>query len=362
MSASDLWTRDMLAPVGRLPTEQVRQLSESADFGTTVTEHMVMLNWSAEQGWHDGIVCPFGDLTINPVMSGLHNGQVVFEGLKVFRQSDGGLAGFRVVDHSRRLAASAHRLALPALPEDLFIASISELLQVDERWIPNGEDRSLYVRPTIFGTESTLALRPARTCTYLLLAFPTSAFFGQKAGSIAVWATTDYSRAAPGGTGEAKCAGNYAAGFIAQQQALAHDCQQVLWLDAAEKRWIEEMGGMNVFWMDAGALVTPPLSGTLLRGITRDSILALAARMGIPVEQRRVSLGEFCQRVAAGKITEVFACGTAAVIAPIGRIATTDGDLSIGGGPVTTRLRKVLTDIQYGRAADTEGWMFPFRW
>jgi branched-chain amino acid aminotransferase len=362
--ATGVWTRCLLPSDSRLPKGQVRRASATATFGSVFTEHMVTLSWSAERGWHDGRVRPFGPLTMQPALLGLHYGQVVFEGLKVFRQPDGSAAGFRLGDHARRFAASARRLAIPELPEDLFASAIGELVRADAHWVPDGVGRSLYLRPTIYGSESTLALRPAREYTFLLLAFPTEAFFGPDVAPISVWATTRYSRAAPGGTGAAKCAGNYAAGFPAQQEAIAHGCKQVLWLYSAEKRWIEEMGGMNVFWVTrSGTLVTPPLTGTLLPGITRDSILTLAACLGIPVELRRVALEEFCAQAATGQITEAFACGTAAVITPIGRIVTSLGEWLIGGrvpGPVAARLREALVSVQYGYAADPDGWLMPF--
>ncbi|GAA0247680.1 branched-chain amino acid aminotransferase [Saccharothrix mutabilis subsp. mutabilis] len=355
MTATTSWAH--LPGPDPLPDARVRERSANAPFGTVFTEHAVTLRWTPERGWHDGAVRPHASMTVPAALSGLHYGQVVFEGLKVYRQPDGVPAGFRVADHARRFAASARRLAIPELPAELFESAIRALLAVDGRWVPEGEGRALYLRPTLYGAESTLALRPAREYAFQLLAFPTEAFFGHAVEPIAVWAPTRYSRAAPGGTGEAKCAGNYAAGFAAQREAVEHGCRQVLWLDAAEHRFVEELGGMNVFWVtEDGTLGTPPLSGTLLPGITRDSILTLAARAGLRTEQRAITLDELCSQAT----TEVFACGTAAVATPVGAVVGAHGRWEVGdgrAGPVTTGLREALTAIHHGRAPDPDNWL-----
>ncbi|SDP94224.1 branched-chain amino acid aminotransferase [Lentzea jiangxiensis] len=354
------WIREFAA-TSRLSDVQVRELADTAGFGETFTDHMVTARWSADDGWHDPRVLPRRPMTVDPAMVGLHYGQVVFEGLKVYRTPEGGAAGFRLAEHCRRLARSASRFAIPEFPEDLFLESITELVRADSRWLPSICGRALYLRPTLLGTETTLALRPSATYSYLLLAFPTGSFFGSVAESVSVWATHRYSRAAPGGTGAAKCAGNYAASFLAQQEARERGCHQVLWLDAVERQWIEEMGGMNVFWVCAdGSLVTPPLTGTVLEGVTRDSIMVLARRRGISVREKRVGLADFLADVTAGRITEAFACGTAAAITPIRKVASDIGSCDLGGGlagPITHLLRSDLTAIHHGTSGRPERWM-----
>lgn len=352
-----MWTR--LAADRRLPAEEIARRCAKPAFGEVLTEHMVSLRWTAERGWHDGAVLPYAPLTMDPAMVGLHYGQVVFEGLKAYRQPDGSVAAFRPVDHARRFRRSAARLAMPELPEELFLDSLAALVDIDRAWVPTAETHSLYLRPIMYGTDASLALRPAREYRYLALALVTENFFGADAPPVSVWASTRYTRAAPGGTGEAKCAGNYAGGFLAQLEAAEHGCQQVVWLDAAEHRLVEEMGGMNVFFVRGDTLVTPPLSGTLLPGVTRMSVLTLAAGLGLAVDERPVPLSEVRAGCASGAITEAFACGTAAVVTPIGRVVTEDGAWMVGDGAtgqLTARLRTELVDLHLGLASDRHGW------
>lgn len=360
------WADHRLSPAERLPDAVLRERCTRPAFGTVLTEHMVSLKWSADEGWHDGELLPYAPLPMDPAMVGLHYGQVVFEGLKAFRQMDGSVAAFRAYDHARRFQRSARRLAMPELPEQLFVSAIDELVRADLRWVPSGESQSLYLRPLLYATDPSLALQPAREYRFLLLAFVTESFFGAHGSPVSVWATSRYTRAAPGGTGEAKCAGNYAPGFLAQQEAAEHGCQQVIWLDAGQRRWVEEMGGMNVFWVrerDGGTtLTTPQLTGTLLPGITRDSLLTLAGEHGMRTEQRQLSLEQWCSEARSGVITESFACGTAAVVTPIGKIVTQEGEWPVGTGTtgeVCRELRSALVGIQRGAAVDRFGWLHP---
>jgi branched-chain amino acid aminotransferase len=343
----------------RLPAEEIARRCARPAFGEVLTEHMVSLRWSADAGWHDGAVLPREPLAMDPAMAGLHYGQVVFEGLKAYRQPDGSVAAFRPLDHARRFRRSAARLAMPELPEELFLDSLTTLVDVDRAWVPAADTQSLYLRPILYATDANLALRPGLEYRYLVLALVTENFFGADAPPVSVWASSRYSRAARGGTGEAKCAGNYAGGFLAQKEAAEHGCQQVVWLDAAEHRLVEEMGGMNIFFVRDGVLVTPPLSGTLLPGVTRLSVLTLAAALGLAVRERPVPLAEVLAGCADGSVTEVFACGTAAVVTPVGRLVTEDGEWVVGdgaAGPVTGRLRADLVDLHLGRAPDPHGW------
>ncbi|WP_253662007.1 branched-chain amino acid aminotransferase [Williamsia maris] len=334
-------------------------------FGNYFTDHMVSIDWDADRGWHDAAVVPYGPISLDPSAMVLHYAQEIFEGLKAYRQADGTIASFRPDANARRLNNSARRLAMPELPEDVFLGALRALLAADHEWVPaaGGED-SLYVRPFMFATEAALGVRPSNSYRYLVIASPAGAYFPGGVKPVSVWLSSEYVRAAPGGIGDAKTGGNYAASLLAQAQAAEHGCEQVVWLDAVERRFIEEMGGMNLFFvLGSGAdarLVTPELSGSLLPGVTRDSLLALSVDAGIAVEERKVSSEELRKGVASGDITEVFACGTAAVITPVGRVKGDSDDYQIGDGTpgeVTTALRDTLTGIQRGTFADTHGWM-----
>ncbi|MGQ0842051.1 branched-chain amino acid aminotransferase [Actinokineospora sp.] len=344
--------------------DRVAEVLARPGFGQHFTDHMVTVRYTREQGWHDARVEPYGPITLAPSAMVLHYGQAIFEGLKAYRQPDGSIASFRPAANAARFRASAVRLAMPELPDELFLASLSELVDVDRRWVPEESEESLYLRPFMISTEAALGVRPSSAYTYLLIASPAGSYFPGGVKPVSVWLSTEYVRAAPGGTGAAKFAGNYAASLVAQAQAAEQGCDQVVWLDAVERRWVEEMGGMNLFFvLGSGAdarVVTPELSGALLPGITRDSLLRLASELGYGIEERRISTEEWEKKVESGELTEVFACGTAAVITPVGHVKHADGEFSVNGGatgPVTTRLRERLTGIQRGAIADTHGWM-----
>ncbi|GLZ53300.1 branched-chain amino acid aminotransferase [Actinomycetospora sp. NBRC 106378] len=346
--------------------ERVAEVLAAPGFGKYFTDHMVTIRWDAAHGWHDARVEPYAPLQIDPASVVLHYSQTIFEGLKAYRQPDGSIASFRPWANAARMARSAERLAMPPLPEELFLDSIRELLAVDHRWVPAaGGEESLYLRPFMIGSSSGLGVRPSEEYLYLLIASPAGAYFPRGLAPVSVWLSTDYVRAVPGGTGEAKCGGNYAASLAAQAQAAAQGCDQVVWLDALEHRWVEEMGGMNLFFVFTDAqghheVVTPELSGSLLPGITRRSLLELAREDGATVTERRISTDEWEKEVASGGLSEVFACGTAAVITPVGSVKYDGGSFEIGDGtpgPVTARLRERLTDIQRGAAPDPHGWM-----
>ncbi|GAA4975228.1 branched-chain amino acid aminotransferase [Kineococcus glutinatus] len=330
-------------------------------FGNFFTDHMATATWTAGAGWHDDAVVPYAPLVLDPSAAVLHYAQEVFEGLKAYRHADGSVWAFRPEANARRLARSARRLALPELPEEAFLASIEQLVRADEAWVPSGGESSLYLRPFMIATEAFLGVRAAREVRYLVIASPAGSYFAGGLKPVSIWLSQDYTRAALGGTGSAKCGGNYAASLLPQQQAAEHGCDQVCFVDAAERRWVEELGGMNIYFVhDDGSIVTPALSGSILEGITRASLLQLAADAGRAVEERRVSVEEWREGVASGRITEVFACGTAAVITPVGRLVSPDGELvhgTGGAGPVTEELRRTLLDVQYGRREDTHGWM-----
>ncbi|MFD4432401.1 branched-chain amino acid aminotransferase [Nocardia sp. NPDC058497] len=344
--------------------QQREEVLAAPGFGRFFTDHMVSIDY-ADGEWGNARVEPYGPLSLDPATMVFHYGQAIFEGLKAYRQPDGSIATFRIDANAARFRRSAARMAMAELPDELFVESVRQLLEVDAGWVPAaGGEESLYLRPFMFSTESGLGVKPASANKYRLLGSPAGAYFPRGVKPVRVWLSTEYVRAAPGGTGEAKVAGNYAASLLAQAQATEKGCDQVVWLDACERSYVEEMGTNNLFFVfgtgSEARLVTPELSGSLLPGITRDSLLTLAADSGYPVEERKVSVEEWRKGAESGEISEVFACGTAAVITPVGWVKSAEGEFSIGGGEpgeVTMALRDTLTGIQRGTFADTHGWM-----
>ena len=289
------------------PPEQRAALMANPGFGRVFSDHMVTIRYSQDQGWHDAKVEPRGPVVLDPAAAVLHYAQEIFEGLKAYRTADGGVALFRPEENARRFRESAERLAMPPLPESAFLAALDELIKADAAWIPEG-DGSLYLRPFMFASEAFLGVRPANEYLFIVIASSVGAYFKGGAEAIAVWASEDYTRAAIGGTGAAKCGGNYAASLVAQAQAIRHGCDQVVFLDAVERKWIEELGGMNVFFVFAdGTLVTPPLAGTILPGITRSSILRMATDLGLTIREARYSLEQWREDAASGRLVESFA-------------------------------------------------------
>ena len=332
---------------------------ESPGFGRIFTDHMVTVTWETGKGWHDAHVSERKPFQLDPASAVLHYAQEIFEGMKAYRTECGSIALFRPEENARRFQSSAERLAMPLMPEELFLEAIEQLVRIDRQWIPSG-DGSLYLRPFMFADEAFLGVRPANRYTFCVIASPVGAYFKGGTKPITVWVSDTYSRAAPGGTGAAKCGGNYAASLIAQAEATGNGCDQVVFLDAAERQWVEELGGMNIFFvMEDGTLVTPPL-GTILPGITRSSLITLAQDAGMKVEERAYSFKDWQGEAASGRLREAFACGTAAVVAPIGNVRHAKGEFSIAAGevgPVTQRLREALVGIQRGTRADAYGWL-----
>jgi len=351
-----------------VPREERERRLADPGFGLVFTDHMVVARWDADAGWHDGALEPYGPVSLHPSSIALNYAQTVFDGLKAFRQPDGGVAIFRPDVNAVRFQRSARRLALPELPAAAFVQACELLIRQDMAWVPTTPEHSLYLRPLLFGTEIGLTVRPARQAQFVLLASPSASYFPGGVHSVTVWLCDEYVRAAPGGTGDIKCGGNYAASLLAQADAVAHGCDQVMWLDAIERRWIEEMGGMNVFFVyatgDRVRLLTPALTGTLLPGVTRDSLLAIGADLGYEVEEGRIAADEWREACRDGRMTEAFACGTAAVVSPIGAVRSREDEWTIGDGqpgPVALRLREALLGIQQGGAPDPHGWRHPVR-
>ncbi|HEX8002158.1 MAG TPA: branched-chain amino acid aminotransferase [Mycobacteriales bacterium] len=342
-----------------LDAEQRAALLAEPGFGRVFTDHMATAEWSADGGWSAPRVTAYAPVPLDPATSFLHYGQAIFEGFKAYRHADGSVVTFRPEANAARFARSAARLALPALPEEWFVGLADELIRTDRDWVPTGGETSLYLRPLLLGTEVGLGVRPSNRALFLLIASPAGSYFAGGVKPVTIWLSEEYVRAAPGGTGAAKCAGNYAASLVAQQEAIANGCDQVAFVDAVERRWVEELGGMNLFFVfEDGSIVTPELTGTILEGVTRDAVITLAGELGHKVEERRVDIEEWREGVASGAVTEVFACGTAAVVTPVGRLRWRGGEAGTGEtGPVTRRLRDTLLDVQYGRTPDTHGWL-----
>lgn len=330
-------------------------------FGTYFTDHMAVATWTASDGWHDGAVVPYGPFSVDPAAAVLHYAQEIFEGLKAYHHADGSVWLFRPDKNAERFARSAQRLALPELPADDFLASLEALVLADRDWVPTGEEQSLYLRPFMFASEVFLGVRPSQTVTYCAIASPAGSYFAGGVHPVNIWVSQDYTRAAPGGTGAAKCGGNYAASLIAQAQAAEHGCEQVLFADGQERRWVEELGGMNLYLVNrAGELVTPELTGSILEGVTRDSILTLATELGLTPVERRIAVAEMLDDIESGEVVEAFACGTAAVVTPIAALKQPDREVQVAGGEAgqhTTEIRKRLLDIQYGVVDDPHHWM-----
>jgi branched-chain amino acid aminotransferase len=344
-----------------VPADERARLIADPGFGKTFTDHMVTIRYTEGKGWHDATIGPRGPISLDPAAAVLHYAQEIFEGLKGYKLGDGQMALFRPDANARRFNASAKRLAMPALPEELFIESCKALIEIDKDWFPSAEGGSLYLRPFMIATEAFLGVRPAHEYLFIIISASTGNYFKSGAPAVSLWVSEHYNRAGPGGTGAAKCGGNYAASLVPTGEAMAAGHDQVVFLDAKEHRWIEELGGMNVFFVfDDGSIQTPPLSDSILHGVTRDCLIALAREEGLTVREEPYTIDQWRADAESGKLIESFACGTAAVVAPIGKVSAPNFDFTIGsGGPgqLTQKLKARLIDIQRGIAPDTHGWV-----
>ena len=345
-----------MTPVSR---EEREDILRDPGFGTVFTDHMAMIKYSDDKGWHDAKITARAPIALDPATSVLHYAQEIFEGMKAYPTKNGA-ALFRPEENARRFQQSAERMAMPLLPEEIFVESVKQLVKIDNDWIPEIESGSLYIRPFMFASEVFLGVRPAREYIYMVIASPAGGYFKSGSPAISIWVSEDYSRAARGGTGAAKCGGNYAASLSAQAEAMANGCDQVVFLDAAERKWVEELGGMNLFFLfDNKTVITPPLSGTILPGITRASIITLLKDKGYDVKEAPYSIDQWRSDANDGALKEVFACGTAAVVTSVGQICERGGNFTIGnGGPgaLTAELRDQITNIQRGVGQDSYGW------
>ena len=355
-----IWPTFDIRPSDQPATDEYRIAKlKDPGFGRVFTDHMAIVRYDLANGWHSARVESRQNFPLDPATAVLHYAQEIFEGLKAYKRDDGGINLFRPDANARRFRNSAERMAMAPLPEAIFIEAIERLVHIDRDWTPGG-DGSLYLRPFMIATEVFLGVKPSAEYIFAVIASPVGSYFKGGPAPVSIWVSEHYTRAAVGGTGAVKCGGNYAASLRAQAEAIEHGCDQVVFLDAIERRYIEELGGMNVFFVfDDGSMLTPPL-GTILPGITRDSIITLARDAGTPVREELYTLEQWRADAASGRLKEAFACGTAAVISPIGTVRSVSGDFTINGGaagPVAMGLRKQLVDIQYGRAPDPHKWV-----
>ena len=346
------------------PADERAAIVAKPVFGANFTDHMALATWTPDEGWHDRQVVARRPFELHPGAATFHYGQEIFEGMKAYRQPDGGVALFRPEKNAARFAQSAKRLAMAPLDEADFVAAVTGLVDLDRDWVPSPEgEQSLYLRPFEIASETLIGVRAANEYTFCVIASPVGPYYPDP---VTLWATPNFTRAARGGTGAAKCGGNYAASLLAAGEAAEHGCQQVIWLDGAEHRWVEECGTMNIMFVTAsGDLITPELTGTILDGVTRDSILTLAPEHGLRPVQRHIAIDEVFEGIQTGAITEVFACGTAAVVTPVVGFAApgvngADQRFTVGGGApgsLSLAIRVHLLDVQYGRVPDAHGWL-----
>ena len=345
-----------------LADEAREAILEAPVFGANMTDHQVVCVWQKGEGWISAEVLPYGPILMDPSAAVLHYGQEIFEGIKAYRHQDGSIWTFRPEANAKRLQKSAHRMALPEVPVDLFIESLRQLIAVDGKWVPAPVDeKTLYFRPFEIAAENFLGVRAAHRAEFRVIASPVGPYFTGGVKPISIWVALDSARAGKHGTGEAKTGGNYAASLLAQGEGYENGCSQVMFLDAETATYIEELGGMNLFFVfKDGHVATPGLDGTILHGITRDSVIQLIKDRGIKVEERKITLDEVFAGIESGEITEVFACGTAAVITPIGEFKSRKGNVGSPDakpGELTVSLREELTGIQYGTVADRHNWL-----
>jgi len=329
-------------------------------FGRMFSDRMLVADWDSRQGWHDARIVPYGPFSLDPSAAVLHYGQEVFEGLKAYRWADNSIALFRPDMNLARLNRSAERLSLPRVPDDIFLQGMFDLVRLEQEWVPAAAGTSLYIRPALIATEAALGVKPGGTCRFFIILSPVAAYYSTGFKPVRILVEDRFVRAVPGGTGEAKTGGNYASSLLAAQEAAKRGFDQVLWLDGVERRFVEEVGAMNIFFVMDGRLVTPALSGSFLAGITRDSLLRLAPRLGLEAEERPVPVDELMAGIKSGRVQEVFGSGTAAVVSPVSALCYRDELLTVGNGEVggiTQRLYDTLTGIQYGRLPDRFNWM-----
>lgn len=331
-------------------------------FGTEFTDHMFMMDYTPEKGWHDARIVPFGNISLHPATTALHYGAEIFEGLKAYRTPEGKVQMFRPIENARRMNSSADRMCLPAIDENDMLQILETFVKVEKDWVPSAPATSLYLRPFMFGCDEHLGVHTVHHSVFMLIASPVGSYYKEGINPVKIMIEDQDVRAVKGGTGYTKCGGNYAASTRAGERAAQKGYSQVLWLDGVERKYIEEVGAMNVMFKINGTVVTPMLSGSILPGITRKSCIDVLKKAGIPVEERLLSVDELVEAMENGTLEEAFGCGTAAVVSPIGELCYKDKKYTVNGGkigPVTQQLYDTLTGIQWGTVEDTFGWVYP---
>ena len=328
-------------------------------FGKYFTDHMFVMEYSPEKGWHDARIVPFGNLSLSPTSTVFHYGAEVFEGLKAYRTPDGGVQLFRPTENFKRLNRSAERIRLPQLDEDFALSALIRFVDMERDWVPSAEGTSLYLRPFLIGNDESLGVHSIRNARYVVIASPVGSYYPEGINPVKIMIETADVRAVRGGTGYAKCGGNYAASNRAGEIAEQKGFSQVLWLDGVERKYVEEVGAMNVMFKIGGVVITPALTGSILPGVTRSSCIRLLQDMGIPVEERLLSVDELIDAAKSGSLEEAWGCGTAAVVSPIGQLSYAGADYTVNGGKIgetTQKLYDMLTGIQWGKLPDPYGW------
>ena len=346
-------------PVTRTSSPRPRPAEDALGFGKYFADHMLVVDYTEGRGWHDARIVPYGTLELDPAASVLHYGQAMFEGLKAYRMADGRIALFRPDRNAHRMASGAARLSMPAIDESLFVQGIAQLVATDADWVPRAPGTALYIRPTLIATEPFLGVRASKTYTFFVITGPVGAYYAGGLKPVRIWVERERVRAVKGGIGAAKAAANYVASLQVAEEARERGCDQVLWLDAIEHQYLEEVGTMNLCLILDGTLVTPPLGGSILPGITRDTVLTIARDWGLPIEERSISITEVRDAYARGTLQEVFGVGTAAVVSVVGTLASDEGDMVINGGepgPIAQRLYDAITRLQFGLDPDPRGW------
>lgn len=333
--------------------------SSTLGFGKVFTDHMFIMDYSVDKGWHDARIVPFGKISLHPASTVLHYGAEIFEGLKAYRKEDGSVQLFRPIENIRRMNRSAERMCLPQIPEDDFMDILKKFIGFEQDWTPSAPGTSLYIRPFMFGNDESLGVHSVKNATFMIITSPVGSYYKEGINPVKIMIESDDVRAVRGGTGEAKCGGNYAASTRAGERAEQKGYSQVLWLDGVERKYIEEVGAMNVMFKIDGEIVTPKLVGSILPGITRKSCIELLSNEGYKVSERLISVDELIDALESGKLEEAWGCGTAAVVSPIGELCYKDKKYTINGGKigqVTQHLYDTLTGIQWGNLEDTYGW------
>lgn len=341
-------------------TNRTRPEDSALGFGQVFTDHMFVMDYSKDNGWHNPRIEPFQDFSVSPAAMVFHYGQAIFEGLKAYKTPAGKICLFRPRDNFERMNRSAKGMCIPQIDVDFVMGAMKQLIKMEEKWIPETLGTSLYIRPTIIASDPFLGVRASFTYKFFIILSAVGAYYAEGLNPVKIWVSKDHVRAVRGGVGEFKTAGNYAASLIASEKAQKEGYAQVLWLDALERKYIEEVGAMNIFFLIGDELVTPDLNGSILPGITRYSVISLAEKWGMKLSERRISIDEVLDAHASGKLLEVFGAGTAAVISPVGEIRYGDKVISIGDGTpgdMAMKFYNALTDIQYGKAEDTENWI-----